>query len=80
MATEDQLAKILEKLTVIGDQVGKINLRLTRLEASAENMNNHIGFVNGVYELVKSPFHRLMCFLENGTSEKITLIEANSEK
>lgn len=48
-----QLREVTKQLAVMRD-------RMTTIERSTTNMDNHISFVERVYEHVKWPFHRLM--------------------
>jgi len=49
-----------QKLDLILLRLDQIDRRLAKVEDSVEKMNNHVDFVDGIYESVKYPFHSLM--------------------
>jgi hypothetical protein len=51
--TSDYNKEILEELK-------KINLRLDKIEKGIDNMNNHITFIDSVYETIKYPFYSII--------------------
>lgn len=51
--SEDKIDLILSKLEAM-------EARLTRLEASAGNMDSHINFIDNLYATIKSPFHHIL--------------------
>lgn len=53
-------AAVLTALERVSAQLAQLEQRIARLESSADNMDEHIGFVNGVYQRVQLPFHKLM--------------------
>jgi len=65
--TNQELNEIKELLVMINDKVLQLEKRIEKIEdntetikKSASNMDNHISFIDGVYDSVKSPFHRAM--------------------
>jgi len=51
---------ILEKLTLITQRLDHIELRIDHIEQSTNNMDNHISFVENIYDTCKMPFFSLM--------------------
>ena len=51
--TSDYNKEILEELK-------KINLRLDKIEKGIDNMNNHITFIDSVYDNIKYPFYSII--------------------
>jgi hypothetical protein len=49
----DYNKEILEELKII-------NLRLDKIEKGIDNMNNHITFIDSIYETIKYPFYLIM--------------------
>lgn len=56
----DVLERILEKLESIEKRLGNIEKQLSYVQESSENMNEHISFVEDVYDTVKTPFYYVM--------------------
>lgn len=42
------------------EELKKINLRLDKIEKGIDNMNNHITFIDSIYETIKYPFYLIM--------------------
>lgn len=63
------LVDISRDLREIKDDLKEIDTRLKSLEGSARNMDEHIGFVNRAYSLLRSPLNvlRRITVGENGT-------------
>ena len=51
---------ILDKLEKIEQKISKIEETINKIEPNTARMENHINFVETVYDNVKSPFHLLM--------------------
>ena len=49
-----------QKLDLILLRLDQIDRRLTHVEESVKKMDDHVDFVDGIYESVKYPFHSLM--------------------
>lgn len=64
--------EILEKLNKIEEKLEIIQNDINDIKKSSNNMDNHISFIETVYENVKSPFYYIM--------NKITLIETTETK
>jgi len=79
-SNSQQLAEILTHVKSLRAELKDVDSRLTRLEASAEKMDDHIGFVDGVYHMVKSPFHRLMQLLNNGNDRPALFLQPSEKK
>jgi hypothetical protein len=54
------LYKILDKLDNIEERLEKIEKEVNYIKDSSDNMNEHISFVETVYDTVKSPFYFIM--------------------
>lgn len=66
--------EVLQRIDALSGQLSDVNTRLERIEAllisltrdvegvqsSTQNMDDHISFVNGVYQQVRQPFHALI--------------------
>lgn len=60
--TLNLLQEISKRLEKIENHLEKIEDRLEKIEASTSNMDEHIGFVETVYQQVQVPFHSLIEF------------------
>jgi hypothetical protein len=58
------LNNINETLMKITERLDGIESRLMILEASARNMDEHISFVDTVYQRIQSPFIKLMGWID----------------
>lgn len=54
------LYKILDKLDNIEERLEKLEKEVSYIKDSSNNMNEHISFVENVYDTVKSPFYFIM--------------------
>ena len=54
------LVMINNKLAQLEERVENIEKRTEKIETSAKNMDDHISFIDNVYDSVKSPFHKVM--------------------
>ena len=70
---EDNQRNIQDDLDEIKIILQQISSKMIDIEKSTENMDDHIGFVNNVYDSVKSPFHSIMNMVNNmnGSSNAI---------
>lgn len=64
VAVESVLRELVEKIERLEKElvarVDRLESRLDAISSSATRMDDHISFVESVYERVKSPFHFLM--------------------
>lgn len=56
--------KVISMLSDIMDRLDRIEDRLSRLEGSGQKMDSHIDFVEGIYSMVRRPFHGVMSFID----------------
>ena len=56
-----------QKLDLILDKLSRIERRLERIEQSCGGMDSHIGFVENVYETLRSPLNYIKTYV-NGLS------------
>jgi archaellum component FlaC len=54
------LYKILNKLDDIDRRLGVIESDIEQIKKSNSNMDEHISFVEGVYDTIKNPFYYIM--------------------
>lgn len=66
---EKLLSEIVESLRALRVEVGDIKSRVERIESHSEKISgesteiyNHVGFIQGIYEKIKSPLFRIMSF------------------
>lgn len=73
-----ELERKVDDLTAINKEMmgllREISTKMDGVERSASKMDDHIDFVDGVYDSIKSPFHRAMNMIawrtgESGASE-----------
>jgi DNA anti-recombination protein RmuC len=57
---ETTLSAILKKLDTIEQRIVNIEEEIHDIKQSSDNMNDHISFVESVYDTVKSPFYFIM--------------------
>ena len=60
---------ILTSLRKIEERLEIIENTLKENQRSARKMDDHIEFVDGVYDVVKKPFARILSLCNNGTLE-----------
>lgn len=51
---------ILDKLKEIENRITNIETEIIYIKSSTQNMDNHISFVEKVYDSIKMPFHYIM--------------------
>jgi len=61
--------EILEEIKKISVRLDKIENDISYLKNGTDNMNNHISFIENVYETVKYPFYSII----NKFSDKKTI-------
>lgn len=54
------LSAILKKLDTIEERIINIEEEIHIIKQGSDNMNNHISFIESVYDTVKSPFYFIM--------------------
>lgn len=58
------LYKILDKLDDIDQRLGVIESDIEQIKKSNSNMDEHISFVENVYDTIKNPFYYIMNKIE----------------
>ena len=56
----ESLTNIEEKLEIILAKLKDLEIRLQKIEASTNNMDRHISFIERIYEKIKEPFVALL--------------------
>jgi prefoldin subunit 5 len=76
--TENKLNIIIDKLTHIETQVAEIKSRVTEIETtlniintSSQNMDEHIDFIENVYNVVKNPLASFIQYYYGKNTVKI---------
>ena len=57
---EETLTKVDQRITILEERLDSIENNLTDIQMSSKNMDNHISFVENLYEVFKSPFRRFI--------------------
>lgn len=57
------------KLDVILEKIIRLEARVARIEGSCKGMDSHIGFVEGVYETLRSPMDYISSQVGRWTGE-----------
>ena len=61
-SVDARLASVEARLVRIEALLSSVHARLEHVSASCSNMDDHIGFVESVYELVRRPLSRLLFY------------------
>lgn len=67
MNDSDKLDDINAKLNLLIDKMTNLEARITEIEKSTYNMDNHIDFVNMVYDNIKAPFYNALRMFQRTT-------------
>lgn len=67
--TTSQLNNIQKELTDIKSQLDNIQTQLKNVSTDTNKMNDHISFVENVYEVVKSPFEKALNYYYGNSVE-----------
>ena len=65
METHQVLDQIVKKLESIEHRLDTIEQIVNQNAESAANMDRHIGFVESVYEQIRTPFNKLIAYTSN---------------
>ena len=65
----------MEKLDLILERMNDLDRRLSDVERNVARMDSHIDFVEGVYDVVKYPFHSVMGMISGTRGEEQKLLE-----
>jgi prefoldin subunit 5 len=57
---EDKLDKILQKLEILENKYKTLEQKIDHIQYSTQNMDEHIDFVESVYNVVKNPVSSLL--------------------
>lgn len=52
----------------ISRRLSTIENRLLQIETSTSRMDSHVTFITGIYDTVKTPFHKLMSLIDKTMS------------
>ena len=52
--------KISSTMDILSTRLDVITTTLDKIEGQSDKMTDHVDFVNGVYDNVKTPFHKIM--------------------
>lgn len=63
------MEKILKKLDQIQDKLDLINKKLELINNSTKNMDNHISFIEIIYNRVKNPLNYIISTFSSNSSE-----------
>ena len=64
---ESMLFNLTEDLSSLSKRMDVMDFELRKIKNSTQNMDDHINFVESIYERIKSPFHRVIGWM--GSSE-----------
>jgi hypothetical protein len=53
-----------DKIQILEYKIDRIEKKLDQITSICNKMDNHINFVDGVYSVVKNPFHRVMSYVD----------------
>ena len=59
---DNKLGEIKVDMKQLKDQINHIDDKLNFVNSSCKNMDDHIGFVENVYDIVKSPFQKVLTY------------------
>lgn len=64
MDISESLYIIIQKLTLIENDILKINMEIKEIRTGVNKMEAHISFVDSVYNKIKSPFHYILNYVD----------------
>jgi chromosome segregation ATPase len=74
---KDQLLLINNKLdtltidiNILKEQLNNLDVKINAVNSSCKNMDEHIGFVENVYDVVKSPFQKVLNYYYKDSDSK----------
>jgi archaellum component FlaC len=59
---DNKLDELKVEMKTLKDQVEHIDHKLNVVNSSCKNMDEHIGFVENIYDIVKSPFQKILTY------------------
>lgn len=62
----EQLNRMEELLLNLEQRVTNVEKELKEIKTSAQNMDNHIGFVEHIYDNIKYPFAKALSWINGG--------------
>mgnify|MGYP001022505183 CR=1 FL=1 len=69
----NKLDELRVEMKTLKDQVEHIDHKLNVVNSSCKNMDEHIGFVENIYDIVKSPFQKVLTYYyKDSDSQKLS--------
>lgn len=70
---DSKLDELRVEMKTLKDQVEHIDHKLNVVNSSCKNMDEHIGFVENIYDIVKSPFQKVLTYYyKDSDSQKLS--------
>jgi|LakMenEpi03Aug12_release.lakeMendotaPanAssembly.Ray.scaffolds.fasta_scaffold12435_2 hypothetical protein len=66
----NKLDELKVEMKTLKDQVEHTDHKLNIVNSSCKNMDEHIGFVENIYDIVKSPFQKVLTYYYTDTDSK----------
>lgn len=74
----DKTDYIIQQLSIVNDKLDRLHIemetlneKLNSVNSSCKNMDEHIGFVENVYDVVKSPFQKVLTYYYGSSEQKL---------
>lgn len=86
LESNEKINVILEKLELIESKLDNLIEQNKKISKETQRMDSHVTFVEGVYDMVKSPFHFMMnrinkiSYLTNNNVTPTNLLITSSTK
>ena len=78
---DNTLELILKKLNIMEEDIHDLNLNIKEIKSEMKQlkMNNHVDFVESVYDKIKFPFHFILNSVEHIRTIKMSQTQAHIE-
>lgn len=74
-----ELEEIKQMLIEMKKNIEEIKESINKMEKSCDNMDNHITFIDGVYDTVKTPFQKVLNICNQLTFNDNTILLENKK-
>ena len=82
-----QLNAIIQQLQITDNKLNELKVHIDHIDtklnivnSSCKNMDQHIGFVENIYDIVKYPFQKVLTYYTDTDSKKLTDVKRTRDQ